>query len=887
MTKKKVSKGLEIKPYFTDGEIHPFDLIDWERKDTSIIGKNSKIIFEQKNVNAPIFWSDQALSIVCSKYFKGFGQSRETGIDEMIKRVADTLTKWGKKQGYFKTKESARNFNHELCYLFVYQMMSLNSPVWFNIGVKDKPQTSACFILSVEDNMEHISQNVTSEMKIFRWGSGCGSNRSKLRGSMEPISEGGLASGPISFIKIYDQAADVVKSGGKMRRAAKMEILNIDHPDISDFIDSKVISEETAHQLIESGYKPEDAYSTVPLQNTNTALRVTDEFMEAVLKDKEWATKLVVSGNEYKVYKAKELLMDAAKALHFCGDPGLQFDTCINQFHTCKESGKIEASNPCGEFMFLDNSACNLASLNLMRFRASDGSFKVRDFIHAIRITVIAQDILINGSQFPTLEITKNSRNFRPLGLGLTNIGAFVISNGYAYGSKESCILAAAISSLLTSEAYTISRNLAEHLGPFAEYEQNKESMQQVLKLHQNASIKLYSEMEQVFNKPSDAKVWNPILNAANSNWNSLVNHPKSGFRNAQTTLLAPTGTISFMMDAETTGIEPPLDIIVEKSLVGGGVLKLLSKSYILGLAKLGYKKSEVEEIEEALKNGTKISDLPLKEQEHQRLFATAIGEKTIPPEDHILFMSYLQKFYSGAISKTVNLSRETSAEKIFDLFIKSWQLGLKSITFYRDGSKWLQPLKTLKDSVKPLKWGQRRKLPKDRSSICHEFSVAGRKGFLHIGHFEDGSPGELFIRIAKEGSLTSGVLDMAATAVSFALQYGCPLSKLVDKFAWTRYEPAGFTSNPDIRMAHSIGDYIFRHLGNVYTDLDISEESDNPRKDNDLSWFQQQQTVEELEKIAGIYQDSPICPKCDTQMRRSGSCFVCMNCGESSGVCS
>lgn len=889
--KKKVTKGLEIKTHFTDGEIHPFELIDWERRDAVIIGKAGKTIFEQKDVNVPVFWSDHALSIVCSKYFRGAGQTRESGVDEMITRVAGMITKWGKRQGYFQSNADAQNFNYELCYLLVHQMMSFNSPVWFNLGVKEKPQTSACFILSVEDNMEHISANVVVEMKIFRWGSGCGSNRSALRGSMESISEGGVASGPVSFIRIYDQAAGTVKSAGKMRRAAKMEILNDNHPDIFDFIDSKVVEERRAHDLIEVGYTPEEAYDAVDLQNTNTAVRVTDEFMQHVLDDTDWATKLIVSGHEYKVFKAKDLLMKIAEALHFCGDPGIQFDTTINKYHTCKESGKIYSSNPCGEFMFVDNSACNLASLNLMKFRASDGSLKINDFINAVRITTIAQDILIDNSSFPTPEITHNSRVFRPLGLGLTNIGSFVISNGYPYGSKESCILGGAIASLLTSQAYATSREMANALEPFSEYEKNKEAFLGVLKIHQSDSIKLYAEMEEVFcprNAPN-SRVWNPILDAANSNWNSIINHPRSGFRNAQTTLLAPTGTISFMMDAETTGIEPPLDIVVTKSLVGGGVLKLLSKAYTLALEKLGYDTSEIDDIEKRLKDRVKIKDLPLKAREHEDLFSTAIGEKTINPQDHLIFMAYMQKFFSGAISKTVNLPKDTDPEEIYELFIQAWKLGLKSVTLYRDGSKWLQPLKASGDSRKPLKWGERRKLPTNRASICHEFSVAGRKGFLHIGHFEDGSPGEIFIRIAKEGSLTSGVLDMAATAVSFALQYGCPLEKLVGKFAWTRYEPAGMTKNPKIRIAQSIGDYIFRHLGQEYLeDTELQEEDlvTVPSEVKSLSWAKQQETVKELEKVANEYQDSPICPKCDTQMRRSGNCFLCNNCGETSGVC-
>jgi len=889
-------KGLTIKPFFTDGEIHPFELIDWEQRDAIIPGKE-KPVFLQKKVNAPVFWSDQALSIVASRYFKGTGLTRETGIDEMIRRVANTISKWGLRQGYFKTSQDAKTFNYELCFLLVHQMMSLNSPVWFNVGVKEKPQTSACFILSIQDNMEDIAGKVIVEIKIFRWGSGCGSNRSALRGSMESISEGGTASGPTSFILIYDQAADVVKSGGKMRRAAKMEILDIDHPDIVSFINLKAQQERTAHNLIDLGYTPEEAYGAVRLQNTNTAIRLSDDFMKSVSEDGTWTTKLRISKSDYEVFKARDLLMQIAQANHFCGDPGVQFHDAINRYNTCAASGTIIASNPCSEFMFLDDSACNLASLNLMKFRNVDGSFKIKEFVNAVHITILAQDILINNSSFPTKAIEVNSRVFRPLGMGYTNLGSFLTSNGLTYGSKESCAVSAAITSLMTSQAYATSREIAEHLAPFDEYEKNKQSFMHVLEQHFIDSKVLEQNLGELLKTD---KTWTPIITTANTTWASLINHPKKGFRNAQVTLLAPTGTISLMMDAETTGVEPPLDIVVEKQLVGGGSLKLLSKAYLLALEKLGYTPNEIEEIETKLKQGVKIPALGLKLKSHEDLFSTALGERAIPPESHLLMLSAIQKFLSGSISKTVSLQHSTPPEKIYDLLIEAWKLGLKSVTFYRDGAKRLQPLKIL-GFQKPLSWGDRRKLPTDRNAICHEFSVAGRKGFLHIGHFEDGTPGEIFIRVAKEGSLTSGVLDMAATAISFALQYGCPLEKIVDKFAWTRYEPAGITNNPKIRFAYSIGDYIFRHLGQKYLEskdmkkvedarFDASpntEDSNGNGEVNSLSWKKQQEVVKALEQEAKSLENSPICPKCDAEMRRAGNCFLCSNCGNTSGVCS
>jgi len=884
--KSSKPKGLEIKPYFSDGAKHPFEEISWAQRDAVIKGKK-KIIFEQKNVKVPEFWSDQTLAIVCSKYFGGSGPTREKGVDEMIKRVSGTITKWGKKQGYFKTAKDAKIFDYELCHLLVDQKMSFNSPVWFNLGLKENPQTSACFILDVKDNMEHIGRNMLVEMKIFRWGSGCGSNRSPLRASMELISEGGVASGPVSFILIYDTEAGVVKSGGKMRRAAKMEILDADHPDIFHFVDAKALEERKAHALIEAGYPNDEAYEAVSLQNCNLAVRLTDEFMKRIEVDGDWFTTFRVTDEKYDTFKARALLKRIAKAVHFCGDPGLQFDDTINRYHTCADTSRINASNPCSEFMFIDNSACNLASLNLMRFRNPDGALDIEAYKQAVRLTIIAQDILIKHSGFPIEEITRNSQNYRPLGLGYANLGAFLISNAYAYGSSEAHALAGALTSLMTSSAYLTSRELAEAVGPFAKYKSNRASFQRVLEQHTLSSKKLEHEMIATFDDDQHIAV----IEEACKIWDSLTDkeiNSTIGFRNAQVTLLAPTGTISLMMGAETTGIEPYLDIEVQKDLVGGGSLSLTGRAYSLGLRKLGYTKEEVQGIEEALTSGTPIADLDLKREEHFDLFATALGERKLRPKDHIDIMSYVQPYLSGAISKTINLPEASTADEIYELLVYAWKKGLKSITLYRDGSKWLQPLSKKAQTAKglaPLLWGQRRKLPADRDSHCHEFSIAGRKGFLHIGFFDDKKPAELFIRMSKEGSLVSGVLDLAATCASFALQYGCPLEKLVDKFSWTRYEPAGITSNEKIRFAQSIGDYIFRYLATTF--LEQHQLPDAPADKLKLpSSLGNQPEISKIADKAVPSQDAPFCPNCEQQMYRSGTCFQCRNCGESDGVC-
>ncbi len=815
-------RGLHFERQFTKQGVHPFDEIEWELRTAVISNDRGEKIFEQKDVEIPKSWSMTATNVVVSKYFYGqIGTSeRERSIRQLVDRVAKAYYHWGLKDGYFASKEDAEIFYHELVFLLVNQYISFNSPVWFNVGVEEKPQCSACFINSVQDSMDSILNLAKTEGMLFKYGSGTGSNLSTLRSSKERITGGGTASGPVSFMKGYDAFAGVIKSGGKTRRAAKMVILNVDHPDIVTFINCKAEEEKKAWALIEAGYDggfnvPGGAYDSVFYQNANHSIRVTDEFMKAVLEDKEWWTKAVKSGMPIEKFRARDLMRQIADAAWICGDPGIQFHSTINNWHTCSNTAPIFASNPCSEYMFLNDSACNLASLNLMKFRTAKGDIDVEAFKKAIEITITAMEISVENSCYPTQAITQNSHDYRPLGLGYANLGALLMSRGVAYDSDEGRTLAAAITSLMCGEAYKQSAKIAAVKGPFNGFANNREAMLNVMTKH---SI----HADRIEKNVVESSLWE----AQHSVWNDVVELGQMhGFRNAQTTVLAPTGTIGFMMDCDTTGIEPDIALVKYKKLSGGGLMKIVNQTVPEALAKLGYDDEQVEHIVTYIDKNDTIEGAPHLKEEHLPVFDCAFkpvnGKRSIHYNGHIKMMAAAQPYISGAISKTVNMPNDVTAEDILKAYTEAWKLGLKAIAVYRDGCKRTQPVSTSLGkreekqpvAVKPA----RRRLPDERESITHKFSIAGHEGYITVGMFEDRTPGEIFITMSKEGSTISGLMDSLATSVSIALQYGVPLKVLVDKFSHARYEPSGFTNNPDIPIAKSVSDYIFRWLGKKF----------------------------------------------------------------------
>lgn len=897
--------GLKFKFVFSKKGIHPFDEIEWELREAKITNEKGQTVFHQKNVEVPKSWSMTATNVVVSKYFHGQINTpeRETSVKQLIDRVSRTITKWGIKDGYFETPEDAETFYSELTYLLVNQYGSFNSPVWFNVGIEEKPQCSACFINSVEDTMESILDLAKTEGMLFKYGSGTGSNLSVLRSSKEPLSGGGMASGPVSFMKGFDAFAGVIKSGGKTRRAAKMVILNVDHPDIIDFINCKAEEEKKAHALIQMGYDPGfnvpgGAYDSVAYQNANHSVRVTDEFMKAVIEDKEWQTKAVKSGKVVDTYKARDIMDQIAQAAWICGDPGMQFDTTINNWHTCPNSGRINASNPCSEYMFLDDSACNLASLNLMKFRKDDGSFDTEKFKYAVDIFITAQEIIVDNSSYPTKAIEKNSHEYRPLGLGYANLGALLMANGLAYDSDEGRAFAAAITSIMTGEAYRQSAEIASKIGPFKGYAINREPFLRVMNQHLSAARKIDGTLIPIDLYDEAVAVWEEAIKLGE----------QYGFRNAQVTVLAPTGTIGFMMDCDTTGVEPDIALVKYKKLVGGGVFKIVNNTVPLALEKLGYDSEQIEQIVAYINANDTIEGAPYLLEKHLPIFDCAFkpanGKRSIHYMGHIKMMAAVQPFLSGAISKTVNMPNEVTAEEIKNAYIEAWKLGLKAIAVYRDGCKLTQPLSTSLKTDKKVKVEEkvtvieqrpkRRRLPDERQSITHKFSIGGHEGYITVGMYEDGSPGEIFIVMSKEGSTISGVMDAFATAVSLALQYGVPLKVLVDKFTHTRFEPSGFTNNKQIPIAKSVMDYIFRWLALKFLPEDaanysslvenpssIKTEETQPQKTE----TEKQQTIEQTEKIVFVSQaDAPPCPECGSIMVRSGSCYKCLECGSTSG---
>ncbi len=945
-------QGLVFKPFFTKAGFSPFDELEWEQRTATIQNEKGEVIFEQRGVETPKDWSQTATNIVASKYFHGKQGTpeREASVRQLIRRVADTLAQWGVEGGYFRGEEDAKAFHDELTHLLVRQRASFNSPVWFNCGLWHKyrrssegggwywdpatggvkketeayrhPQCSACFINSVQDNLDSILTLAKTEGMLFKWGSGTGTNLSPLRSSVESLSGGGMASGPLSFMKGYDAFAGVIKSGGKTRRAAKMVILNVDHPDIHEFITCKAREERKAWTLVDAGYDASldgEAYSSIFFQNANNSVRVTDEFMKAVVEDKDWATRRVTTGEPVKSYRARDLMREIAEAAWQCGDPGMQFHSTINRWHTSKATAPINASNPCSEYMFLDDSACNLASLNLMKFVSPDGKFDVEAFRQAVDIMITAQEILVDNASYPTEKIARNSHDFRPLGLGYANLGALLMASGLPYDSDAGRDFAAGITALMHGEAYLQSSRIAAELGPYEGYPINRDSFLGVIAMHRNALSRINPRHVPETLGEAARKVWDDCLTSG----------MKYGYRNAQVTVLAPTGTIGFMMDCDTTGIEPDLALVKYKKLVGGGLIKIVNNVVPTALLKLGYTDQQAAEIVNYLDQQGTIEGAPHLKPEHLPVFDCSLkpanGKRVIHYMGHVRMMAAVQPFLSGAISKTVNMPEEATPDEIMNVCIEAWRLGLKAIAIYRDGSKRTQPLNTSdmkkESEVKnkrteakpspepPIPSSEparpyRRKLADERRAITHKFSISGHEGYLTVGLYEDGQPGEIFITMAKEGSTVSGLMDSFATAVSLALQYGVPLKVLCDKFSHMRFEPSGWTLNPDIKYAKSIMDYIFRWLAIKFLPKDAQ-----PQEDASVSAL----NGPELEKAAGLASqfsraageratvypngsvqpslvgveqadDAPSCPDCGAIMVRNGACYRCMNCGSTSG---
>ncbi len=883
--------GLTIEPIFTPDNVHPFEKLNWQRRTALIKSEKGEIVFQQQEVEFPESWSQSAVNVVASKYFHGkLGTSqREFSVKQLINRVAQTIRDWGEKDGYFSSSDAADIFYRELVHLLVNQKAAFNSPVWFNCGIEPRPQVSACFINSVQDSMDSILELAKTEGMLFKWGSGTGTNLSPLRSSKEKLSTGGESSGPVSFMKGYDSFAGAIKSGGKTRRAAKMVILNVDHPDIIEFINAKANEEKKAWVLIDAGYDGSfngEAYNSIFFQNANHSVRVTDEFMRAVLENKPWQTRAITTGEVMATLPASDIMDQIAAATHLCGDPGLQFDTTINAWHTCPNSARINASNPCSEYMFIDDTACNLASLNLMKFRKANGEFDVPAFCHAVRIMIIAQDILVHNASYPTKAIDRNSQLFRTLGLGYANLGALLMASGLPYDSPEGRAYAATITAIMTGKAYETSAEIASKKGAFPQFKKNRNPMLSVIKKHLDSVDKIQAIGPAASLIAQAKNIWQQALDAGE----------KYGYRNAQVTVLAPTGTIGFMMDCDTTGIEPDIALLKYKNLVGGGVMKLVNSTIPEALQRLGYSESQRTEIIHYLNEHDTIEGAPHLLDKHLPIFDCAFkprnGQRSIHYLGHIRMMAAVQPFISGAISKTVNMPQSTTVAEIRDVYLQAWQLGLKAIAIYRDGAKRTQPLSTSKETSdtdakknsQPQK-PYRRRLPDERPAITHKFSIAGHEGYLTVGMYEDGSPGEIFIVMAKEGSIVSGLMDAFATAVSISLQFGVPLKLLVDKFSHTRFEPSGFTGNKQIPIAKSVLDYIFRWLALKF--LPQEQQPSHVENDGLAIPFDPMQTKsrEDYEKhIFETQSDAPPCFECGAIMVRNGSCYKCLSCGSTSG---
>jgi ribonucleoside-diphosphate reductase alpha chain len=873
---------LHFRRVFTKPGVHPFDQIKWEKRKASISNEKGEVIFEHPDVEVPVSWSMMATNVVVSKYFRrsSDGTGRETSVRQLVGRVVDAISRWGREGGYFASVEEADTFEAELCHLLVEQKAAFNSPVWFNCGIEPKPQCSACFINSVQDRMESILDLAKTEGMLFKWGSGTGTNLSVIRSSKELLSSGGQASGPVSFMKGYDAFAGVIKSGGKTRRAAKMVILNVDHPDIVDFITCKEAEEKKAWALIEAGYDSSfngTAYSSVFFQNSNNSVRVTDDFMKAVIEDKQWTTRAVTSGQPMETFRARDLMNMMARSAHLCGDPGVQFDTTVNDWHTCSNTARINASNPCSEYMFLDDTACNLSSLNLMKFRKPSGDLDVETFKHGVQVMITAQEIIVGNASYPTPSIGRNSDLFRPLGLGYANLGALLMALGMPYDSEGGRAYSAAITALMCGEAYHTSALVAGDLSPFAEFPLNREPMLRVIRKHRAAAGKI-----------NPAHVPSDLYSAAQKSWSdALVEGEKHGYKNSQVTVLAPTGTIGFMMDCDTTGVEPDIALIKYKKLVGGGLLKIVNQTVPEALRRLKYNEAQINDIIKYIDENETIEGAPHLKEEHLPVFDCAFkplnGVRSIHYMGHLRMMGAVQPFLSGAISKTVNMPEDATVDQVEEAYLEAWKLGLKALAIYRDGSKRSQPLNTSMKESKQAEASKpvRRRLPDERQSITHKFSVAGHDGYLTVGMYDDGTPGEIFVRMAKQGSVVSGLMDTVATAISVSLQYGVPLKVLVDKFSHSRFEPSGFTNNPQIPIAKSIVDYIFRWLGYKFMKSEeVAQTEAAPAADAG-----QVAAIQAHERqVFQTQADAPPCPECGTIMVRNAACYKCLNCGTTNG---
>ena len=972
---RRSSTGLKIDAVFCpdDGRT-PFETVDWEVRSAAIKDENGNALFEQNDCEIPVDWTQLATNVVASKYFYGDPKNaseRERSVRQLIHRVTRTIADWGLSDGYFDSPEDGERFYRDLTWLCLHQHGAFNSPVWFNVGLHaqygvtgakcnwhwdyetqstaqpenpyEYPQGSACFIQSVDDNMEDIMRLACSEAMLFKFGSGTGTDLSTIRSHREKLSGGGTPSGPLSFMRVYDSIAGVVKSGGKTRRAAKMQSLKVWHPDILEFVECKWAEEKKAHALIREGYEANfngEAYSSVYFQNANLSVRVTDEYMQAVRDKKRWQTRWISekAGGDAPSYDAKELLNKMAECAWHCGDPGVQYDTTINRWHTCPGSGRINASNPCSEYMFLDNTACNLASINLMKFVHNDGSFDVARFRAAARTFFIAQEILVDHASYPTEPIARNSHLFRPLGLGYSNLGSVMMADGIPYDSAAARGMCGSLTALLHGEANRTSAELAGVVGPFDRYTENEKAMLGVMQMHRSACDEIDDEGPTEL-KEAARQLWDDVLTIG----------AKYGFRNAQATVLAPTGTISFMMDCDTTGIEPDIALVKYKQLAGGGMLKIVNQTVRQGLEKLGYNEGQVENILKYIDENDTIEGAPDLEVEHLPVFDCAFqpanGVRSIPWQAHITMMAAAQPFLSGAISKTVNMPNDTTPEDIADAYYWGWELGLKAIAIYRDGSKQSQPLNTtseegesgesgasgvVTETVEKVVYKPRReRLPDTRQSVTHKFTIAGHEGYLCVGLYPDGRPGEIFITMAKEGSTIGGIMDSFGTALSIALQYGVPLEVLVNKFSHTRFEPMGHTSNKDIRIAKSVVDYIARWLGLTFMSghdqgapksdstsdgngPEISVSSGSPVMDGLkvdagaavalaeratlMANFREGQRngngyghhksdgPGQTDQFARFQIDAPTCDNCGSITVRNGNCYLCHNCGNSMG---
>ena len=951
------SAGLKVEATFCPTDVaDPFDTVEWEKRSAQIKDESGGLLFEQHDCEIPASWTQLATNVVVSKYFYGENgtEERENSVRQLIYRVTRTIADWGVADNYFATPEDGERFYRDLTWLCLHQHGAFNSPVWFNVGLYHQyevsgakcnwhwdleqelatqpensyeyPQGSACFIQSVDDNMEDIMRLATSEAMLFKFGSGTGTDLSSIRSHREKLSGGGKPSGPLSFMRVYDQIAAVVKSGGKTRRAAKMQSLKVWHPDILEFIECKQKEEQKAHVLIDKGgYDANfngEAYSSILFQNANLSVRVTDDYMNAVENGQPWATRWVTESGQQDdapVYDAFELMTRMAECAWQCGDPGVQYDTTINRWHTCPNSGRINASNPCSEYMFLDNTACNLASINLMKFRREDGTFEVERFQAACRTFFIAQEILVDHASYPTEMIAANSHAYRPLGLGYSNLGSLIMSSGLPYDSEAAYGLCGSITSLLHGSANLTSAELASVVGVFDGYEKNREPFQRVMQMHRDA-VEAINPAGPDYLKAAARKQWDKVLETGK----------RSGYRNAQATVLAPTGTISFMMDCDTTGIEPDIALVKYKQLAGGGMLKIINNTVPLGLKVLGYDQPQIEDVTAYIDKHDTIEGAPHLKEEHLPVFDCAFkpatGVRSIAWRSHVKMMAAAQPFLSGAISKTVNMPHDSTPDDISEAYRWGWKLGLKALAIYRDGSKQSQPLSTSTESekaeqetVEVVRGPLRERLPDTRQSLTHKFSVGSHEGYINVGLYPDGRPGELFITMAKEGSTVGGLMDCFGTAVSMSLQYGVPLEVLVNKFSHARFEPMGHTSNKDIRIAKSVVDYIFRWLGMEflpgYREMSngispettpaeaASEITESPEVADEPALQGESKVDLDLLERAGIsvksdasslgtradqfarfQSDAPSCDNCGAITVRNGNCYLCHNCGNSMG---